>query len=462
MDLIIRDGLLVTGSDLFKADIGIQNGKISIISENLLESARNEINAEGKYVFPGFIDVHTHLDMPLSNKVSSVDNFYTGTVAAAYGGTTCIVDYICPATNQTLEEGFNTWFRKAEHKSIIDYGFHMTITNPTDKILDEVQNLPNYGITSLKCFTAYKDRFMMTDDQLFRMLKESKETGILICMHCENGYLLDYLTKNLIKEKKTTPQYHPESRPPFVEEEAVQRAIDLATIADAPIFIAHLSTAGGLEKVKEARNASIPVYAETCPAYLMFNDEVYKKDPEYAAKYICSPPLRPSPHPEELWKGIFSSYIQVIGTDHCPFNINKEKQLGLKDFTKMPNGLPGIEDRIPVMFSEGVIKRNLDINKFVSITSTMPAKLFGLYPTKGNLNVSADADLVIYDPEKQWMIDSKKHHMNVDYNIFEGLKITGKPKYVLSRGEIIIQDDELKATKGRGKYIKRNPSQLFG
>lgn len=462
MDLIIRDGLLVTGSDLFKADIGVNNGKISIISENLLESARKEINAEGKYVFPGFIDVHTHMDMPLTDSISSVDDFYTGTVAAAAGGTTCIVDYICPPSNLTLKDGFENWLRKAEGKAIIDYGFHMTITNPTDKILDEVKTLPEYGITSIKCFTAYKDRFMMTDDQLFRMLNESKQTGILVCMHCENGYLLDYLTKNLISEGKTTPEYHPQSRPPFVEEEAVKRAIDLATIADAPIYIAHLSTAGGLEKVKEARNSSYPVYAETCPAYLMFTDEVYEKDPEYAAKYICSPPLRPDPHPEELWKGIFSGYIQVIGTDHCPFNSGKEKKAGLKDFTKMPNGIPGVEDRIPVMFSEGVIKRNLDINKFVAITSTLPAKLFGLYPQKGNLNVSADADLVIYDPDKQWMINAKSHHMNVDYNIFEGLKITGKPEYVLSRGEIIFQNNEINAEPGRGKYIKRKSSYLFG
>ena len=461
MDIIIRDGLIVTGSEIFKADIGIENGKITCISDNLLEPARDEINAEGKYVFPGFIDVHTHLDMPLTDEISSADDFYTGTLAAAFGGTTCIVDYIVPMKNQTLKDAYKMWQRKAMEKAVIDYGFHMTISNPTENILNEVKDLESLGITSVKCFTTYVNKFMMTDDQIFRLLKESKESKILLSMHCENGYIYDYLVKELIKEGKIALKYHPLSRPPLVEEESVGRVIDLAKLADAPIYIAHISTEGALIKVKKARDQAYGVYAETCPQYLLLSDKLYKSKDDEPAKYICSPPLRHESNQNELWKGIFSGDIQVIGTDHCPFNLESDRQIGMNDFTKMPNGLPGIEDRVNIIFSEGVIKRKLDLNKFVATMSLLPAKIFGLYPQKGNINVSADADLVVYDPDEKWVISAKNHHQNVDYNPYEGIKVTGKPEYVISNGEIIIRNNEFIGQKGRGSYIKRKPSVLL-
>lgn len=462
MDLIIRDGTLVTGSDIFKADIGVRDGKIISISENLLEPAREEINAEGKYVFPGFIDGHTHLDMPINKEISSVDDFYTGTLAAAFGGTTSIVDYIVPSDNQTLIDAFRTWQRKAQDKAVIDYGFHMTVSNPNESTISEVKELFSKGITSVKCFTTYLNKFMMTDEQIYRLLKESTQSKMLVIMHCENGYLLDYLTKELIKEGKTAPKYHPMSRPPLLEEESISKVIDLAKLADAPVLIAHLSTSGGLQRVKTARNAALPVFAETCPAYLLLTDEVFKTKGFESAKYVCSPPIRPHGHQNELWKGIFSGDIQIIGTDHCPFNFETDKQAGIKDFTKIPNGIPGIEERIPLMFSEGVIKRNLNLNKFVAITSSLPAKILGLYPNKGNLNINADADIVVYDPHKEWIISSKTHHHACDYNVFEGMKVVGKPEIVISNGEIIIQDDEFKGKKGRGKFIARKASTLLG
>ncbi|MGD9581558.1 MAG: dihydropyrimidinase [Vampirovibrionia bacterium] len=462
MDLIIREGTIVTSSDIYKADIGIKDGKITIISDNLLEPAREEINAEGKYVFPGFIDGHTHLEMPLNNKVTSVDDFYTGTVAAAFGGTTSIVDYIVPSDNQTLIDATRAWKRKAQDKAVIDYGFHITVTNPTESTISEVKNLYKEGITSVKCFTTYLNKFMMSDEQIYKLLKESKESKMLVIMHCENGYLLEYLTKELLEQGKIDPKYHPISRPPILEEESISKVIDIAKLAEAPILIAHLSTSGGLQRIKTARNLALPVFAETCPAYLILTDEVFKAKGFEAAKYVCSPPIRPYGHQDELWRGIFSGDIQVISTDHCPFNYETDKQSDKKDFTRIPNGIPSIEERIPLLFSEGVIKRNLNLNKFVAITSSLPAKIFGLYPEKGNLNINSDADIVIYNPHKEWIISHKTQHHACDYNVFEGMKVTGKPELVISNGEVTIRDDEFIGKKGRGKFIKRNASTLLG
>ncbi|MEW5820880.1 MAG: dihydropyrimidinase [Cyanobacteriota bacterium] len=461
MDLVIKNGLLVSSSEIFKADIAINNGKIAHISEEINDTAVKEINAEGKYVFPGFIDAHTHMELPIKDDIYSVDDFYTGTLAAAFGGTTSIIDYIVPYQNQSLLSAYKLWRNKAEEKAVIDYGFHITISNPSDVILNEVKELFDYGVTSVKSFTTYLGKYMMTDDQIYGLLKESNKTKMLVCMHCENGYLLDYFIKQFIVEGKTEPIYHELSRPPFLEEEAVGRVIELARFAQSPIFIAHLSTAGGLEKIQKARDSGFRVATETCPGYLLLDKSVYELRGFESAKYICSPPLRPKWHQQKLWEGLMNGVIELVATDHCPFNFHKEKQAGKNDFTKIPNGIPSVEDRVPLIFSEGVIKRKIDLKQFVSIMSTAPAKVFGIYPEKGNLSVGADADIVIYDPDYEWTISAKTHHQNVDYSVFEGKKVVGKPYIIISNGEVIIKNDRFAGKKGRGKYIHRKASSLF-
>lgn len=463
MDIIIRNGTVVTESNIFKADIGIKNGKIICISnsESIKEYAQEEINADGKYVFPGFIDVHTHLDLPITDKISSVDDFYTGTVAAAFGGTTTIIDYIVPFRNQTLAEAFKMWQAKAVNKAVIDYGFHMTISNPTESILSEIKDLYNLGITSIKCFTAYNGKYMMTDDQLYEVLKGSTNTNVLVCVHCENGYLLDYRVNELLKEHKTTPKYHAISRPPILEAQAIQTIIDIAGLADAPVYIAHLSTSEGLERAQRAGNSKYPVFVETCPQYLLLSDKLYESNDMESLKYICSPPLRNEDNLAVLWDGIIDGNIHVVATDHCPFNYQKEKSVNVENFTMIPNGLPGIEDRVHLMFYEGVIKRHLDLNRFVAITSYLPASIFGLLPHKGTINIGADADIVVFNPNEEWIISAKHQHQNVDYNPYEGFKVVGKSETVISRGEIIINNNMFSGQAGRGIYQKRKKSVLL-
>lgn len=461
MTIIIKNGMIVTDKDIFVADIEINNHHISNISSTIDYDVEIQIDATDRYIFPGFIDAHTHMELPISDEISSVDDFYTGTVAAAFGGTTSIIDYIVPYQGQDLVDAFYLWNNKAKGKAIVDYGFHMTISDPTDEHIDQIKDLPSCGITSVKCFTAYVNKFMMTDDKIYRILEESKDTKMLACIHCENGYVLNYKIKQFLKQNKTAPKYHPQTRPDLVEAEAIGRVIDLAKLAQSPIFIAHLSTSSGLERIISARNEGYKVFSETCPQYLILSDDVFNLEGFESAKYVCSPPIRNKNNIEPLWKGIFDDYIQVFATDHCPFNYNKEKQRGVNNFTLIPNGLPGVEDRVNIMFSEGVIKRKLDLKKFVSLNSTMPAKIFGLYPQKGAIQAGADADLVIYDPAYEWVISAQNHHQNVDYNVYEGLKITGKPEIVISRGEIIIKDNNFLGKKGRGEYLKRNTSSLF-
>ncbi len=460
MNIIIKNGILVTGTDTFKADIAINNGKITTISDELTEKADKIIDATGKFVFPGFIDAHTHLELPV-REFFSVDDFYTGTLAAAAGGTTCIVDYIVPFRGQTLKDAFKLWVNKANNKSVIDYGFHMTISDPEESIFEEIKDLPDMGVTSIKCFTAYKGNYMLTDDQIYRVFELSKASDILVSMHCENGYLLDYFVKKFLKEGKKHPVYHSQTRPPFVESDSIQHAIDIADFANIPIFIAHLSTAEGLKTIQKARFKNKKVFVETCPQYLLLDDSLYDQDAYEAAKYICSPPLRPAKGLKHLWNALLNGEIDVFATDHCPFNAGIERKNNLDDFSRIPNGLPGIEDRVNLLFSEGVKKRKLSLNRFVNLVSSTPAKIFGLYPQKGSLNTGSDADIVVYDPDCKWVISANNHHQNVDYNAYEGIEVTGKPYVVTSRGEIIVENGQITASKGRGKYIYRQKSTVY-
>jgi dihydropyrimidinase len=461
MDLIIKNGTLITASDIFSGDVVINEGKIVEVTPAFTGEAERIINATGRYVFPGFIDVHTHLELPINAQISSRDDFYTGTVAAAFGGTTSIVDFIVPYPDQKLIEALELWNSKACDKAIIDYGFHMTISTPKDEIIKDIPLLAERGVTSIKCFTAYLGKYMMTDDMLFKTFEFCKNAEIFPTMHCENGFLLDLLIKRFLTEGKMAPVYHPQTRPPFLEAESIGRAIEIAHYIDLPVYIAHLSTAEGLYKIKKARDKSWQVYTETCPQYLFLDDTVFQSGELEASKYICSPPIRSIDNLEPLWKGLFDGDIEVFATDHCPFDLEKDRKPNLADFTKIPNGLPGIEDRVNLLFSEGVIKRGLDLKRFISLVSTSPAQLFGMYPQKGTLFAGSDADIVIYDPHKEWVISAKDHHQNVDYNVYEGKKVTGKPDIVISRGEVIIENDQLNANKGRGKFIHRTKSCIY-
>lgn len=459
MDIIIQNGILVTGSDIFKAEILLSQGKIASISEKIVNPEAFTIDASGLYVFPGFIDPHTHLELDMTPTASTADDFYTGTVAAAIGGTTTVIDYVVPEKEQTFENAFNCWKTKAQ-KAVIDYGFHMTFSNPLKRPMEELKYLKKVGITSLKCFTTYADNLMISDDKLYQVMSIAKEEQILLSMHCENGSLLKERINNLLKAKKLSPYYHAESRPEILEVESASRVIDIARIIDLPVFIAHLSSYQALERIHLLKKYNqAKVFIESCPQYLMLDNTYLTR--EDGAKYVFSPPLRDKKNNQLLWKALLNGDIDVIGTDHCPFNYAKEKQEGITNFTQIPNGLPGVEDRVNIMFSEGVIKRKLDINSFISLLTLKPAKLFGLYPQKGTLNIGSDADIVIYDPHHEHIISAKSQAQNVDYNPYEGLKLTGKPKIVISKGKIISQDGKFIGEKGFGQYLPRETSVAF-
>jgi len=458
MELIIKNGKVVSSKETRNADIYIKDGKIVEIAANLKLPASvgkniTEIDAAGKFVMPGGIDVHTHLDMPFMGS-SSTDDFYTGTVAAAFGGTTSIIDYVIPEKSQTLADAVNVWHEKAKNKAVIDYGFHLAILPPVESVLAEFSSLPEMGITSVKCFMAYKNSLMLDDRGLFKLLRRAASHGILVCVHAENGDIIDVLTKRYLQEGKTEPVYHAHSRPANLEGEAVGRAIKLAESVKAPLYFVHISTSDALGEVNKAKDNEQKVFAETCPQYLLLSQNKYNELDFEGAKYVMSPPLRDETHLAALLEAIQEDEIDVIATDHCPFNFNKEKQLGRDDFTKIPNGIPGIETRMSLMFSELVVKKVISVNKFVDLTCTNPAKIFGM-TNKGDLKAGMDADIAIWDAEHKWMISSGNLHQNVDYTPFEGFEVVGKPITVLSKGKIIIENNELKAQPGDGQFIKR-------
>ena len=461
MELIIKNGNVVTAKETKHADIYIKNGKISAIAPDLsIITGTNknipEIDAAGKFVLPGGVDVHTHLDMPFMGTCST-DDFYTGTVAAAFGGTTSILDYVIPQKAQSLSDAIKLWHEKAENKAVIDYGFHLAVIPPVENILKELPGLEEQGITSIKCFLAYKDSLMLDDGSLFKLLQQASKNKILVCVHAENGEVIDVLQKQYIEEGKTEPVYHALSRPALLEAEAVGRVLKLAKIAEAPVYFVHLSTKEALKEIKRAQKDNQKVFAETCPQYILLSQNKYLEPDFNGAKYVMSPPLREPEHLQALIKAVKRNRIDVIATDHCPFNFKKEKQLGREDFTNIPNGIPGIETRMPLIFNEMVINNNISINKFVEITCTKPAQIFGM-KTKGDLKPGMDADIAIWDTDLKWTVSAKDLHQNVDYTPFENYMISGKPVTVLSRGKVIIENNELKVPPGNGQFIKREIS----
>jgi len=455
-DTIIVNGRVVTAADTYSSDIAISNGKITAVGQSLpRDNATKIIDAAGKYVLPGGIDVHTHLDMPFGG-TNSADDFETGTRAAAFGGTTTLIDFAIQYKGQTLRTAFDTWMQKAASKAVFDYSFHCIITDLADAQLEEMNALVREGVTSFKLFMAYPGVFMLDDGSIFKALRATSKNGGLVCMHAENGSAIDVIVQQALAEGKKAPKYHALTRPTTAEAEATSRAIALAEMAGAPVYIVHLSCNDALEKVREARDRGLPVYAETCPQYLYLSIENFDVPGFEGAKYVFTPPLREKWHQEKLWNGLKQDHLQVVSTDHCPFCFKEQKELGRDDFTKIPNGGPGIEHRMSLIYSGGVAQGRFSVNRFVELVSTMPAKLFGLYPRKGTIAVGSDADLVIFDPKRKHTISARTHHMRVDYSMFEGIQVTGMPDTVLSRGRVIMEADKFVGRPGAGQFLKRS------
>ena len=452
--LLIRNGIVITATDLYEGDVFIEGEKIAAIGSSLQMNADRIIDAKRKYVLPGGIDVHTHLDMPFGGTTSG-DDFESGTIAAAHGGTTSIVDFAIQYKGQTLHHAWETWMKKAEGKAAIDYGFHMIITDLSDQVEEEMDALVGQGITSFKLFMAYPGVFMLDDASIFRALLRTGKNGGTICMHAENGGVIDVLVKKALAEGKTAPKYHALTRPARAEGEATHRAIALAEMADVPIYIVHLSAAEALEMVTEARDRGLPAFAETCPQYLFLSYDNYEEPGFNGAKYVMSPPLRPKETQERLWRGLAFNDLQAISTDHCPFCMKEQKTLGSNDFSKIPNGAPGIETRMSLVYDGGVRTGRISLNRFVELTSTSPAKIFGLFPRKGTIAPGSDADIVIFDPEKKVRLSQKTLHMKVDYSPYEGRDVTGVTDTVISRGRVIIDGGPVMGRAGSGSFIKR-------
>src|SRR3989454_2068977 len=455
-DTIIANGIVVTATDTYLADVAIEDGRIVALGRNLpRDNAKCLLDAAGKYVFPGGIDVHTHLDMPFGG-TTSADDFETGTRAAAFGGTTTVIDFAIQYKGQSLRPAFDTWMQKASSKATADYGFHCIITDLPDAQLEEMPQLVRDGVTSFKLFMAYPGVFMLDDASIFKALRMAGSSGAMVCMHAENGGAIDVIVKQALAEGKTAPKYHALTRPTTAEAEATSRAIALAEMAGAPLYIVHLSCNDALEKIREARDRGLPVYAETCPQYLYLSLENMDAPGFEGAKYVFTPPLREKWNQEKLWNGLKRDHLQVVSTDHCPFCFKEQKELGKDDFTKIPNGGPGIEHRMSLIYTGGVAQGRFSVNRFVQLGSTAPAKLFGLYPHKGTLAVGSDADIVIFDPNREDVISAKTHHMRVDYSMFEGIHIKGMPKTVLSRGRPVIDAGKFVGRPGAGQFVRRH------
>ena len=452
--LLIRNGIVITATDLYEGDVFVDDGKIAAIGSSLQVNADRVIDAKRKYVIPGGIDVHTHLDMPFGG-TTSADDFESGTIAAAHGGTTSVVDFAIQYKGQTLHHAWETWMKKAESKAAIDYGFHMIITDLSDQVEEEMDALVRQGVTSFKLFMAYPGVFMLDDASIFRALLRTGKNGGTICMHAENGGVIDVLVKKALAEGRTAPKYHALTRPARAEGEATHRAIALAEMADVPVYIVHLSAAEALEMVTEARDRGLPAFAETCPQYLFLSYDNYEEPGFEGAKYVMSPPLRPKETQERLWRGLAFNDLQAISTDHCPFCMKEQKTLGRNDFSKIPNGAPGIETRMTLVYDGGVRTGRISLNRFVELTSTSPAKIFGLFPRKGTIAPGSDADIVIFDPEKKVRLSAKTLHMRVDYNPYEGREVVGATDTVISRGRVVIDGGKFVGRAGSGSFIKR-------
>jgi dihydropyrimidinase len=461
MRTLITNGLVVNADGSAQADVLVDGETIAAVGRglagtDLATGLERTIDAGGRYVIPGGIDVHTHMELPFGGTFAK-DTFETGTRAAAFGGTTTIIDFAVQSRGQALREGLDTWLAKAEGNCAIDYGFHMIMSDVTDDTLAEMDTLVDEGVTDFKLFTAYPGVFFSDDGSIFRAMLRTRENGGTILMHAENGLAIDVVAANTVAEGKTDPYYHGVVRYPIFEGEATNRVIRLAEAAGVPVYIVHLSSRDALDAVRAARDRGAMAFAETCPQYLYLSLDDMGNGFE-GAKYVCSPPLRPADHQEELWTGLVKDDLQVVATDHCPFDFHDQKQLGQGDFRKVPNGLPGVEERVDLMH-DGVAAGRLTKERWVEICSAAPARLFGMAGRKGVVAPGADADLVVYDPKRRHVLSASTHHMNVDYSCYEGREVQGGSDIVMSRGRVIVEDGRYLGQKGDGRFLRRAPAR---
>ena len=454
MATILRGGTVVTAVDCYQSDVRIEGEKVVAIGSKIAAAEDVILEVDGCYLFPGGIDVHTHFDLPVGT-MATADDFSSGTKAAIMGGTTTIVDYATQFKGESLKEALGHWHEKAKGKCYTDYGFHMAITDWNEGIAQEIPWLAKEaGITSIKLYMAYKNVLQVDDSVLFQALERSKQCGVLVCLHCENGDMIDNLVKKHLSKGQVSPCYHPLSRPPIAEKEAVSRAIALAEVLGTPLYIVHLSCKEALEVVAEAKGRGVRVYAETCPQYLLLDESYYEQD-FASAKYVISPPLRAKDNQEKLWNGLGMGTLDTVATDHCSFNFEGQKTLGRNDFSKIPNGMPGVENRFGLLYTYGVIPGKISINQFVNVMSTQPAKILGLFPQKGTIAPGSDADIVIWNPKVESIITASEQYQRVDYSPYEGFKQMGKVVHVFLRGQHIVCNSNLGDEKQKGRYISR-------
>ena len=454
MSLLIKNGRIITATDDYVADVFIEGETVSAIGKNLAVQADEVIDASGKLVFPGGIDPHVHLDMPFMGTFSS-DNYETGTRAALYGGTTMVIDFILQKQGNSLQAALKEWQSRSNGNCVGDYSFHMAVTDFNENTRKEVRHfIEEEGISSFKTFMAYKGALMIDDRQMIGLMQEVKKYGGLINVHATNGDMIDYLVANFKSEGKRAPLYHYLSQPEVTEAEASGRFADMAHYTGCPGYIVHLTCEGALNAVRNATRRNQKVFVETCIQYLVLDASLYEKDFE-GAKWVMSPPLREKKDQTTLWAGINQGLVNVVATDHCPFKW-EQKLMGKDDFSKIPNGHPAIENRMELLYSEGVHKRKITLNKYVEVACTNPAKIFGMFPRKGTIAVGSDADIVLFDPHEKHVLSASTHHMNVDYSGYEGWELTGKVKTVLLRGKVAIDKGKCLLEKGYGQFIKRN------
>ena len=455
MRTLIANGTVVTADGSYPADVLVDGERIAALGSGIgaMVQADETIDASGKYVIPGGIDVHTHMKLPFGGTFAK-DDFETGTRAAAFGGTTSIVDFAVQSKGKSLREGLDAWHALAEGMAVTDYGFHMIMSDVNDDSLAEMDQLVAEGVPDFKLFTAYPGVFFSDDGAIFRAMQQTGKNGGLIMMHAENGLAIDIVAADLVADGKTDPLYHGIARYPVFEGEATNRVIRLAEAAQVPVYIVHLSAHDALEAVRDARDRGSQAFAETCPQYLFLSLDDLGNGFE-GAKFVCSPPLRTADHQDVLWTGLVKDDLQVVSTDHCPFDFHGQKELGRGDFRKIPNGLPGVEDRVDLLHDGGVVGGRISRERWVEIISTAPAKIFGMFPRKGTIAVGSDADIVVYDPNATHTISATTHHMDCDYSCYEGRSVQGRSDIVLSRGSVIVRDGQFTGRKGAGRFIRR-------
>jgi dihydropyrimidinase len=456
VSILIRDGRIITAGEDYVADVYVEDESVAMIGRSLPVDADTVIDAAGKYVIPGGIDPHTHMEMPFGGTLSC-DDFTSGTVSAAFGGTTTIVDFCMQQKGQTIPEALAAWHEKIERcPPVIDVGFHLAITDLHDGgRLEDIARLPDEGVTSYKLFMAYKGAIMVDDDTLYRTMQVAARSGALVMVHAENGDVIDILIKQALAAGRTEPRWHAATRPPLTEAEATSRAIDLARLAGCPLYVVHVSCQEAVAPVARARARGWRTWAETCTQYL-FIDQTHLDEPDFGgAKYVFTPPPRHKDNQEKLWEAIATGVLSAVSSDHCPFNLATQKTLGRDDFSLIPNGAPGVENRLAMLHHFGVRTGRMTPSKWVELCSTNPARIFGLFPRKGTIAIGSDADIVVWDPDKAVTISAATHHSNIDYSLFEGTEVTGAPEVVLLRGQVVVDGEQLVAAPGGGRFLRR-------